>query len=193
MPADDYHTHSVGQASSLPLNPITSSLPLDLANRSLALQTPSLRIRRRQLPHWQMDGAVYSITFNSWEKLELTTAARQVVLDACLFFHLQRYELFSVVVMPDHVHLLMQPWAKTAVEFWSLSSILHSVKSYSAKQIPQVMLHIGTVWQPEWYDRIIRNHQEFQNTWEYIRQNPVKAKLSSVPEDYPFLWLSDKL
>jgi putative transposase len=181
MPVDDHHTHPVGQASSLLVNPV-----------KLSLQTPSLRIRRRQLPHWQMDGAVYFITFNSWEKLELTPTARQVVLDACLFFHLQRYELFSIVVMPDHVHLLMQPWAKSSNEFWSLSSILHSLKSYSAKQIPKVMPHIGTVWQPDWYDRIIRNHQEFQNTWEYIQQNPVKAKLSSVPEDYSFLWNSDK-
>lgn len=180
MPADDRHTHPVGQASSLLPNPV-----------KLSLQTPSLRIRRRRLPHWEIDGAVYFITFNSWEKLELTPAARQVVLDACLFFNLERYELFSVVVMPDHVHLLMQPWAKSDVEFWSLSSILHSLKSYSAKQIPQVMLHIGTVWQTEWYDRIIRDDQEFRNIWEYIQQNPVKAKLSWVPEDYPFLWSSE--
>ncbi|MEH1979558.1 MAG: hypothetical protein V7L27_09890 [Nostoc sp.] len=59
---------------------------------------------------------------------------------------------------------------------------------YSAKQIPQVMKHIGTVWQDERYDRIVRNDEEFQQYWEYIRQNPVKAGLSSSPEDYPFFW-----
>ena len=50
------------------------------------------------------------------------------------------------------------------------------------------MQHIGIVWQVERYDRIVRNHQEFINFWEYIRQNPVKAGLTELPEDYPFLW-----
>ena len=67
---------------------------------------------------------------------------------------------------------------------------MHSIKSYSAKQISKVMIHIGTIWQPERYDRIIRNQQEFENIYEYIRQNPVKAKLSAHPDQYSFLWLS---
>lgn len=65
---------------------------------------------------------------------------------------------------------------------------MHSIKSYSAKQISKVMNHIGTVWQDEWYDRIIRDEKEFQDTWEYIRQNPVKAGLSATPEEYLFFW-----
>ncbi|MHC5827665.1 MAG: transposase, partial [Nostoc sp.] len=90
--------------------------------------------------------------------------------------------------MTNHVHLLIQPLLKSENEFWSLSSIMKSIKGYSAKQILQVMKHIGTVWQDERYDRIVRNDQEFQQYWEYIRQNPVKAGLSSSPENYPFLW-----
>jgi REP element-mobilizing transposase RayT len=65
---------------------------------------------------------------------------------------------------------------------------MHSIKSYSAQQIAKVMKHIGTVWQDERYDRIIRDSKEFQNTWEYIRQNPVKANLSATPKEYPFFW-----
>jgi REP element-mobilizing transposase RayT len=117
--------------------------------------------------------------------------------------------------MPDHVHLLMQPFPKdtnsnasilladsnnneillanssskqSKPEYWSIGSILHSIKSYSAKQIPTVMNHIGKVWQDGRYDRLIRNRQEFENTWEYIRQNPVKAGLCNTPEEYQFFW-----
>lgn len=149
---------------------------------------PKLRIKQRDLPHWELDGVVYFITFNTWEKLELTPAARKIVLNVCKFFDNQRYRIFVLVIMPDHVHMLMQPLPKSDNKFWSVSSIMHSVKSYSAKQIPRVMPHIRTVWQPERYDHIIRNQQEFKNTWEYIRQNPVKAELSNTPENYPFFW-----
>jgi putative transposase len=158
------------------------------------LEDSQLKIKQRYLPHWELTGAVYHVIFNTWEKLELTASAREVVLNCCLFFdesqskNKARYHTFALVVMPDHVHWLMQPLSKSEDEYWSLSSILHSIKSYSAKQIPKVMKHIGTVWQDERYDRIIRNDEEFLNTWEYIRQNPVKASLAKTPEDYPFLW-----
>jgi len=153
----------------------------------------SLRITRRRLPHWEMDGAIYFVTFNTWEKLELNEAARKIVLGSCQFFDNQRYVIFAIAVMPDHVHWLIQPLPKPTGEFWSLSEIMHSIKSYSAKQIPKVMTHIGTVWQVEWFDRIVRDEAEFHNTWEYIRQNPVQASLSDTPETYPFLWqISDR-
>jgi REP element-mobilizing transposase RayT len=162
----------VGQAASLPLK----------------LRDAQLKVTYRNLPHWELEGAVYFITFNTWEKLELTPAARQVVLNACKFFDRQRYQIFCLVVMPDHVHMLMQPLEKSDNKFWSLSSILHSMKSYSSKQIPKVMKHIGTVWQDERHDHIVRDEREFQVFWEYIRQNPVKAGLSVTPEEYPFFW-----
>jgi REP element-mobilizing transposase RayT len=89
-----------------------------------------LTIKQRNLPHWEIDGAVYFITFNTWKRLEITPAARQIVLDACKFFDNQRYCIFVMVIMPDHAHLLMQPLPKSERENWSLSSIMHSIKSY---------------------------------------------------------------
>ncbi|MBE9144002.1 transposase [Planktothrix mougeotii] len=162
-----------------------------------------LKITRRNLPHWELDGAVYFVTFKTFQKLELTPIARTIVLNCCLFFdeshpnNIPRYHTFSLVIMPDHVHWLLQPLPKinteieeeqTKAEYWSLTRILHSIKSYTAKQISKIMKHRGIIWQDERYDRIIRNHQEFINTWQYIRQNPVQEKLSDMAEDYPFLW-----
>jgi putative transposase len=146
------------------------------------------KIRERRLPHWELDGAVYFVTFNTWEKLELESRAKQIILDACLFFNRSRYQLFALVIMNDHVHLIIQPWQKSESEFWSLSSIMKSIKGYSSKEISKATTHIGIVWQDERYDRIIRNQKELYSTWEYIRQNPVKAGLSDSPEEYAFLW-----
>ncbi len=152
------------------------------------MSEPELTIQQRDLPHWELAGSVYFVTFKTWEKLELTPAARQIVFNSCKFFHNQRYQVFTLVVMLDHVHMLIQPLPKGEQEFWSLSSIMHSIKSYSAKQIPKVMKHIGRVWQPERYDHIVRNQRELWNIWEYIRQNPVKSGLSNTPEEYAFFW-----
>jgi putative transposase len=100
---------------------------------------------KKRIPRLEKPKGRYFITFVTWKRLELTSEAQQVVLDACKFFHEQRYELFAVVIMPDHVHILIQPFLKSETEYWSIGSILHSIKSYSSKQIPKVMLHIGKV------------------------------------------------
>jgi REP element-mobilizing transposase RayT len=234
---------------------------------------------KKSLPKLEIPGKTYFVTFTTFERLELNPEARQLVLDACLFFDTQRYQLFTAVVMPDHVHLLIKPlktkspkrhksnpldknsehflineqdWEiseqdartphpsasgasrslfphsseqdartphrreiseqdartphpsasgasrslfphsseqdATLLEYWSLGSILHSIKGYSAKQIPKVMKHIGKVWQDGRYDDVIRNRQHFMNVWYYIRENPVEANLAARPEDYAFFW-----
>lgn len=145
---------------------------------------------KKPLPKLEIKGGIYFITFTTFERLELNHEARKIVLDACLYFHEKRYYLYIAVVMSDHVHLLIKPYQKSDDEYWSIGSILHSIKSYSSKQIPKVMKHIGKIWQDGRYDILIKNRQQFLNTWEYIRQNPVKEKYADVPEKYPFLWES---
>ena len=158
-------------------------------NNDVWFDRSNLKITYRgKLPHWEAAGSVYFITFSTYQKLELTPVARQVVFDSCKFFDGQKYRLFAFVIMPDHVHLLIQPLPKKAGEFWQLADVLRSIKGYSAKQIPKVMKHIGTVWQDSRYDRIVRDERELRDIWEYIRQNPVKAELSNTPEEYPFFW-----
>ncbi len=74
---------------------------------------------------------------------------------------------------------------------WTLASIIHSIKSYSSNQVAKVMAHRGILWQDERYDRIIRDEKELLETWNYIRENPVKANLSEIAEKYPFFWQID--
>lgn len=65
-----------------------TDLNLDAVAQASSLQmlkNPQLKITKRRLPHWELEGSIYFITFNTWEKLELSEAARQVVLDACRF------------------------------------------------------------------------------------------------------------
>jgi len=178
----------VAQASGLPPSEGISGICKLEACATSQIKGEVRKRKRKNLPHWELDGAVYAIGFTTQDRIELSPEARQVVLDACKFFDSDRYRNYAIVVMPDHIHWLVQPLPKEDGSYWSLTSITHSIKSYTAKQIPKVMKHIGKVWQIESYDRIVRDDREFFDTWEYIRQNPVEAGLSETSEAYPFFW-----
>jgi len=88
--------------------------------------------------------------------------------------------------MPDHVHLLLTPLQRSQDSWYSLRELLHSVKSYSAHLINRMRGSSGPVWQPESFDRLIRDDDEFHQKWNYMLMNPVKAGLASRPWEYPF-------
>ena len=72
-----------------------------------------------------------------------------------------------------------------------LGDILHSIKSFSAKQINREMKWQGSVWLDESFDHIIRHEAEWEEKREYVRQNAVKKGLAAAPDEYKWLYLRD--
>ena len=99
-------------------------------------------------------------------------ANASVVADALRHFNGDRYELASFVVMPNHVHVLFRP-----LEGHALPEIVKSWKGFTSREINKQAGKTGALWQDEYWDRLIRNEQHFFKVAEYIRENPVKAKL----------------
>jgi hypothetical protein len=64
---------------------------------------------KRKLPHWQLPGSVYFVTLAAKPGIEFTNEERDVILGACRYWERKKLTLHAAVVMPDHVHLLMQP------------------------------------------------------------------------------------
>jgi putative transposase len=137
----------------------------------------------RQLPHWQMGGSTYFITFRS-KGPQLPPEARKIVLEACCYLNDSKYRLWAAVVMPDHVHLLFTPKQKYQGAFFSLSEILHSLKSFTGNRINKELNRQGTLWQEDYFNRIVRDEDEFLEKWNYIRNNPVKKELCGCPEEW---------
>src|SRR5271169_2326339 len=98
---------------------------------------------KRQLPHWQMGGSTYFITFRT-KIFNLPIEARRVVLEAFCYFNDSKYRLWAAVVMLDHVHLLLTPKEKAEGGFFSLTEILHSLKSFTGNKINTVLNRQGT-------------------------------------------------
>jgi len=96
-------------------------------------------------------------------------------------FHGSRYTLHSWVIMPNHIHLLI-----TVCSGNTLSKVMQSLKSFSARRANQILGATGPFWYPEYYDRYIRDPQHLKAVVSYIDANPVKARLCARPEDWRF-------
>ena len=108
----------------------------------------------------------------------------KIVQDALLHFHGERYELIQWCIMPNHVHVLIKVEPEV-----SLSTILHSWRTFTAHEANKVLGRTGQFWMHEYFDRYIRDVDHFNKTVNYIRNNPVKAGLTTDPDHWP--WSGD--
>jgi len=83
-----------------------------------------------------------------------------------------RYLIHSAVIMPNHVHVLTSPSAGE-----SLPRIVANWKRFSATRIHKAAGTCGSLWQKDYFDRLIRDWDHFINVARYIRRNPQKAGL----------------
>lgn len=124
------------------------------------------------------------------------------VEETWLRFDGERYHLLEWVVMPNHCHVLIEPY-----EGASLAKIVLSWKNYTARYINDFLdsrtpvrqnqtgecrtgVRRSQVWAREYWDRYIRNEHHYEAVKYYIRMNPVKAGLAIKPEDWT--WSSAK-
>ncbi len=104
-----------------------------------------------------------------------------LVENALLHFDGARYRLIAWVIMPNHVHVLIETF-----EGYPLGNILHSWKSYTAKEANRILGRTGQFWFREYFDRYIRDERHLGRAIRYIHNNPVKAGLADKPEDWLF-------
>jgi len=143
---------------------------------------------RRRLPHLQKDQRPLFITFTTHRRWQLPSIARDAVMECCLKQNGVRFELHTVVVMPDHVHLLLTSLPRRDGWPYILPEIMHAIKGTSARKINLLLGRTGRVWQEEFFDHVLRSNESLAGKVDYICQNPVRAGLVERESDYPWLW-----
>ena len=98
------------------------------------------------------------------------------------------YDLGTYTVMPNHVHVVFTPLPKDGDEYHSLSSIMHSLKGYTAGRANRLLGRTGAFWQHESYDHVVRNEAELERIVAYVINNPVKAGLVEKWEDWEWTY-----
>ncbi|MCX6644774.1 MAG: transposase [bacterium] len=155
-------------------------------------QLNSVHMYKRKLPHWEHPGSTYFITFKvllamgypfrlSLLNGQAGNLLASIVEESIWFGFNERYMINAYVIMPDHIHILIQP-----LQEWTLAKILQGIKGYTSWMINKTQNRKGAFWQPENMDHIIRNNEDWLDKFEYIHQNPVKAGIVEHPEDYPY-------
>jgi len=85
------------------------------------------------------------------------------------------------VIMPDHIHLFCAPGINPIepldqwVRYW---------KNVASKNWPRLDEH--PIWQRDFWDTQLRRHENYDEKWDYVLENPVRAGLVSKSEDWPF-------
>lgn len=107
-------------------------------------------------------------------------AVAALVEGALRFFDSQRYRLLAWVVMPNHVHVLVEMWDTPLVK------LLHSWKSYSSGEANKLLQRQGRFWQHEYWDTRMRDEEQRRRAVRYIERNPVQARLVEAAQEWPW-------
>lgn len=110
-------------------------------------------------------------------------------VEACLRHgHGRRYRLVAHVIMPSHCHVVIDTSESAARPpgVACRERIMHSIKRHTARECNRLLGRSGAFWQPESYDRLVRDADELEKIVRYVEWNPVVAKLCDRPEQWRF-------
>jgi putative transposase len=93
----------------------------------------------------------------------------------------QNCAIFTYCLMPDHLHFLVSPCQDGI-------SVLTFTDQYKGKATNRswTLGWRGKLWQPRYYDHIVRAEEDLRAIAEYIFYNPVRKNLVAHAEDWPW-------
>jgi putative transposase len=131
-------------------------------------------------------GRIYLVTTVCADRRRIfvNPAAAQIVIREITVLEREgRCQNNCFVVMPDHVHWMLQ-----LANNDNLSNIVAETKGRSAWKINNILGRRGPLWQAGFHDHAVRRDEDLENLANYTIFNPVRAGIVSRPEDYPHWW-----
>ena len=131
------------------------------------------------LKRFQKAETLHFITFSCFHRLPfLNLAGPKEVVEAILELTRARHQarVYAYVLMPEHVHLLMNEPPAIVV-----SQFLKSLKQTTSRKLKGDR---SQFWQERYFDANIRGAAARSEVIRYIHRNPVKRGLAETPEQY---------
>ena len=82
------------------------------------------------------------------------------------------------VIMPDHIHLFVAGPFDFDLGVW--------VRGLKRVVAAAVTGGREGLWQRGFFDHVIRHSESFEEKWQYVYDNPVRAGLVTCPTDWPY-------
>jgi REP element-mobilizing transposase RayT len=165
------------------------NFPIDTApsraKKISAVTPPSNHPRRPpRITPFQNLQPLYFVTFNTHARRAIL--AYPEIFEAFTGFstraHLEhQIAVGRFVIMPDHIHLfVILPPSGPSLPSWikSLKAVLGKTLLQSGIPKPH--------WQEGFFDHLMRSAESYDQKWEYVLANPVRAGLAATPDEWPF-------
>ena len=121
---------------------------------------------------------VYFVTICVKNRQQVLDNSPAWILTQSTLQRLDRWSFPAALAMPDHLHLLAAPRIDRDE---SLSTMLMWFKRWFHQSSPRQWR-----WQTSGFDRLLRRDESVDEKWHYMRMNPVRAKLVTSPDDWPY-------
>ena len=119
-------------------------------------------VRDGQCLLWERQAQSWTHALSEWGQV-VSNAIETI--DGFQSIHLGPY-----VIMPNHVHAVINIDACESDRRVHLSNVVRFIKSSVTKTLGQ------SIWQKSYYDHVVRDEKEYKRIWEYIENNPDKWK-----------------
>ncbi|MGH9734228.1 MAG: REP-associated tyrosine transposase [Candidatus Acidiferrales bacterium] len=137
-----------------------------------------------RLTHRIGPGFTYFVTTKCWQNRAVFQVGENAqILIECMLRYRDRgaFALHDFVLMPNHLHLILTPATNT-----SLEKAMQLIKGGSSHEIHQRRELRLQIWQAGFHEESIRDLADYLKKAEYIRMNPVRARLVERSEDWQY-------
>lgn len=159
--------------------PVASFIPRDPYPPGMFGAVADLTRHKRYLPHLALPGATYFVTWKTLGDRELSPKEMSQALDAMTHFDGDRCRVYAANVMTTHVHWVVRPFDGA-----TLRDLVSSMKRFSARQINVERKELGSVWEAECFDHIVRDGVYLHEFVRYCANNPVEARVVRAAGEY---------
>lgn len=139
-----------------------------------------------------------TITCYKWKYILNNDVYKEIITDSLAYLVKEkRIKLYAFVIMSNHFHLIWQiqkPNKREDVQRDFLKYTAHQLLKRIKKENNALLLELLVnlkdrkyqVWQRNSLSIELRNKKVFEQKLEYIHNNPVKAELCVLPEEYKY-------
>ena len=139
--------------------------------------------RLRRLDRVYLPSPVYFVTACTADRKPIL--ASEQVYDALLDYAATGPQhgawIGAFVLMPDHIHFFVA----LDEEKVPLSPFVKSLKNALSKALRRIAIS-SPHWQKGFFDHVLRSEESYDEKWQYVRDNPVRAGLAPSWDAWPF-------